>query len=125
VLAALTVFAVVAAGAATATISTTRGNAASRYATAAAALIHDKMEQLRALDPALNPADLTTGAHNDPLNPISDVGAAGGIYTRSWTVTRNSPRKGIADVRVTVSWNAPATRTLTSATYVCLTPTCK
>jgi prepilin-type N-terminal cleavage/methylation domain-containing protein len=124
VLAALTVFALVAAGAATGTIATIRGNTASRDATAAAALIHDKLEQLRALDPAGNPADLSAGQHNDPLNPVSDIGQAGGIYTRSWAVTRNSPRSGLAEVRVTVSWKDSAPRTLTSATYVCLTTTC-
>jgi len=125
VLAALTVFAIIAAGAATGTISTTRGNATSRHATAASALIHDQIEQLRALDPATNPAALTNGSHTDPLNPISDIGTAGGIFTRTWTVTRNSPRTGLADVRVTVTWKDPSSRTLTSATYVCLTATCK
>lgn len=124
VLAAVTVFALVAAGAAAGTIATIRGNATSRGVSEATALIHDKIEQLRALDPTGNPADLASGVHNDPLNPMNALGQAGGTYSRSWTVVRNSPRQGLAEVTLTVSWTDSRPRTLKSATYLCLTPTC-
>jgi prepilin-type N-terminal cleavage/methylation domain-containing protein len=124
VLAGVSVFAIIAAGAAAGTIATIRGNTASRDVTAAAALIHDKLEQLRALDPAANPADLTAGAHHDALNPINELAQRGGVFKRTWTVAANSPRRGLAEVKVTVTWSDPVPRTLSSATYVCLTRTC-
>lgn len=124
VLASLAIFAIIAAGTAAGTISTIRGNTASRDTSAASALIHDKVEQMRALDPAANPADLTAGVHQDARNPMTELGSPGGQYRRSWTVTRNSPRQGLAVVRVTVTWSDPTNRTLTSATYVCLSTTC-
>jgi len=124
VLAALTVFALVAAGAAAGTIATIRGNTASRDATIAAALIHDKIEQLRSLDPATNPADLTAGTHTDARNPMTALGQAGGIFTRSWKIVTNSPRQGLAEAKITVTWKDPQTRSMSSATYLCLTATC-
>lgn len=123
-LAALAIFALVAAGVAAGTIATLRGNSTSRDATAAAALIHDKLEQLRALDPAASPADLQPGRHVDPRNPLTPLGAAGGRYVRSWTVTVDSPRRGLAEVVVTVTWNDGVARTLRSATFVCRSATC-
>lgn len=124
VLAAITVFGIVAAGATVGTISTIRGNMVSRDATVAAALIQDKIEQLRALDPSTNPADLTSGLHNDPLSPLNDLGQTGGKYTRTWTVARNTPSLNMAQVTVTVTWADPAARSLVSSTFLCLTPTC-
>jgi prepilin-type N-terminal cleavage/methylation domain-containing protein len=123
-LAAVAIFAVIAAGAGVATVSTLRGNATSRDVTAAAALIHDKIEQLRALDPAAAPADLRAGEHVDARNPLTALGATGGSYRRSWTVTVDSPRRGLSEVVVTVSWNNGTARTLRSATYVCRSATC-
>lgn len=124
VLAAVTVFALIAAGTAAGTIASIRGSTASRSATVAAALIHDKIEQLRALDPATNPADLTPGAHVDPRSPMNELGVQGGIYTRVWTVVQDLPRRGLSTVLVTVMWNDGAPRTLRSGTYVCRTATC-
>jgi len=124
VLAAVSIFAIIAAGAATGTIATIRGNSASRNTAAAAALIHEKFEQLRAVDPTANPTDLTPGAHQDPANPLNELGLPGGIYSRTWTVIAGSPRKGLAEVRVTLNWNDRGPRTLSSATYVCQTATC-
>ena len=124
VLAAVTIFAIIAAGAAVGTITTIKGNTASRSVTAAAALIHDKMEQLRALAPAANPADLRAGEHTDPNNPLTELGVRGGRYQRTWTVTANSPRRGLSEVVVTVTWNDGVRRVLRSATYVCRSATC-
>lgn len=124
VLAAVTIFAIVAAGAAVGTITTIKGNATSRGVTAAAALIHDKIEQLRALDPTANPADLKAGAHADANNPLTELGARGGIYRRTWVVTPNSPRRGLSEIVITVEWSDGVPRTLRSATYVCRSATC-
>ncbi len=124
VLAAVTVFALVAAGTAVGTIASYRGATASRSTTVAAALIHDKIEQLRSLDPTTNPADLTSGLHNDPGNPLNEVGGSGGQYTRLWVVLPDTPRRGLSTVIVTIMWNDGAPRTLRSATYVCRSATC-
>lgn len=124
VLAAVTLFAIVATGLAATTIGTVGANNVSRQAAAATALMHDKMEQLRALDPATNPADLAAGSHSDPLNPLTPTGQGQGTYTRTWTVTANTPKTGLAQIAVTVSWKSPAARSITAATYVCQTATC-
>lgn len=123
VLASVTLFAIVAAAMGVQTITTIQANSASRATTAAVALIHDKMEQLRALDPAANPAALQPGAYGDP-NPLSEVGQAGSIFTRTWTITGNTPRLGMAEVVVTVNWKDPVPRTLRSSTFICRTATC-
>jgi len=124
VLAAVAIFGIVAAGATTGTIATIHGASASRMTSAAAALIHDRFERLRALDPAASPADLTAGAHADAQNPLTELGAPGGGYTRTWIVTRDTPRRGMADVRITVTWTHGGPRSLTGASYVCLSATC-
>lgn len=124
VLAAVSIFAIIAAGAAVGTVATIRGAATSRGVTAAAALIQDEIEQLRALDPAANPAELKPGEHSDANNPLTELGARGGIFRRSWTVTVDSPRRGLSEVVVTVAWTDGAPRTLRSATYVCRSATC-
>jgi prepilin-type N-terminal cleavage/methylation domain-containing protein len=124
VLAAITLFAVVATGLAATTVGTVKANNASRQTAAATALMHDKLEQLRALDPATNPPDLAAGSHNDPLNPLTPTGQAQGAYTRTWTVNRNTPKIGVAQIVVTVAWNGPAQHSITAVTYVCQTATC-
>ncbi len=123
VLASVTLFAIVAAAMGVQTISTIQANSSSRNITAAASLIHDKMEQLRALDPAASPAALQPGTYHDS-DPLTETGQTGGIFTRSWTITGNTPRRGIAEVVVTVDWKDPIPRTLRSTTYVCRTATC-
>jgi prepilin-type N-terminal cleavage/methylation domain-containing protein len=124
VLAGIAIFSVVAAGLASSTVATIRANAVSRDTATAAALIQDKLEQFRALDPAGNPADLTAGTHSDANNPVNALGAAGGSFTRKWTVTANTPRRGLSQVVVTVSWASAQRRTLTGVAYVCSTSTC-
>lgn len=80
-----------------------RYNAYSRTVAAATTLAHDKIEELQskvATDPAL-----TAGTHNDAGNPLSATGTAGGIYTRTWVVTDNTPIAGIKTIEVTVTWS--------------------
>lgn len=125
VLSSMAVFAIAAAGLASTTVTTTRSNTSARAATVASFLIHDKVEELRSLDPATNPADFVAGTHYDANNPMTAAGTAGGAYTRSWQVIPNSPAPGLAEVVVVVSWNTPdGTRTLRASTFICRTVTC-
>ncbi|OFV86646.1 MAG: hypothetical protein A3J75_06075 [Acidobacteria bacterium RBG_16_68_9] len=121
VLVGATLFSVIAAGLAVTTIGATKANTTSRDAAAASTLIYDKIEQFRA---DLNPADLDPGAHSDPNNPVSPLGAAGGMFTRTWVVTQNAARPGVHQVVVTVSWRHDGLRSLRGITYACGWPTC-
>jgi hypothetical protein len=47
---------------------------------------------------------LTLGNHIDPNNPIDENGAAGGIYTRSWTVSAGTGPTS-REIEVAVNWN--------------------
>ena len=124
VLAGITLFAIVSSGLAVSTISTIHSNTDSREMTTAAALVHDKLEAIRSLDPSGNPADLTTGTHSDAKNPLTPLGATGGTFTRTWTVTANTPSIKSTMVEVKVTFNGPETRTVTGVTYLCKTSTC-
>lgn len=124
-LAAMTLFAVVASALTASTVGTMKANYTSKQTAAASALIHDKIEQLRSLDPAANPADLQTGSHNDPLNPLTPLGQAQGAFTRTWAVTPNTPKVGLSQVAVSVSWTGSSgTRSVVGVTYVCRTASC-
>jgi prepilin-type N-terminal cleavage/methylation domain-containing protein len=124
VLAALSIFAVVAAGMAKGTIASLRTNGFSKETAMAAALVQDSIEKFRAIDPTTNSALLTAGTHADANNPITSLGAANGYFTRTWTVTANTPRTGMSQVVVNVSWTNDTTRTLTGVAYLCSTSTC-
>jgi len=125
VLASITVFAVAAAGLSTATVGTLRANTNSRDISAATALVQDKIEQLRALDPTANPADLRAGSHSDTLNPMTPLGAAGGYFTRTWVVTSSTPQLGLGEAVVTVTWRRAGTsRSVRAVTYFCQSSTC-
>lgn len=126
VVVALAVFSIIAAALGVASVSATRGDDVSKTTAAAAALVNDKIEQLRALDPSASPfpADLTAGNHSDPANPLTASGGSNGTYTRTWTVTENTPARGLAEVVVSLAWNTPTPRTLTGVTYVCTTAAC-
>ena len=81
----------------------TRYTEYSRTATTAMTLIHDEIEQLQAKGSA--DPEFTTGNHADPNNPITSMGAAGGTYTRTWTVTANTPMTGLKTVALQVTWS--------------------
>ncbi len=124
VLAGISIFSLVAAGLAANSIAAIKSNRISRGLSVAATLAQDKLEQLRALDPSTNPADLTAGFHADPSNPLSATGQTGGPYTRRWTVTADTPSLGLATVVVTVSWTEGATRTVRMVGYLCSSQAC-
>jgi prepilin-type N-terminal cleavage/methylation domain-containing protein len=124
VLVSVSLFSIVAAGLATTTVGTTRNNNISKNVVAASALVNDKIEQLRSFDPDTNPADLTAGTHDDPANPITATGTAGGWFTRRWVVTKDTPATGLSTVVVTVSWSGNTTRSINGVTYVCTSRIC-
>jgi prepilin-type N-terminal cleavage/methylation domain-containing protein len=124
VLSSVTIFGVVAMGAAAGTMSTIRGNTVSRMNLTASQLIYDQVEKFRALDPTDGPAEFAQGTHADANNPIDANGDSGGKFNRSWQVTRNSPSFGLAEITVTVSWTDTRERSIAAATYVCLQENC-
>jgi len=124
VCASITVFGLIVGGLTSSTIGIVRTTATSRHSTAAAALIQETVERFRAIDPATEPAEFAAGYHADPNNPINGYGEEGGSYLRSWTVTRNNPQAGVAQVVIEVTWSDPKPRTLTAITFVCQTDTC-
>jgi prepilin-type N-terminal cleavage/methylation domain-containing protein len=123
-LASLAIFGIVAGGLAANSISVMRYNHVSHTLSMATALAQDEIEQLRALDPSTNPAVLTVGTHQDANNPITSVGASGGRFTRSWTLTRDAPVPGIATVIVNVAWTDSVPHNVQLLTYYCQTTTC-
>ncbi len=135
VLSSLALFAVVASGLTTMTVSNIKLDTNSRTIAAATALLQNRIEQIRAIVPVVNtvPADLTIGTHNDPSNPMTALGGANGTFTRTWTVTTVpqylngavvGARPGIVQVAVTVTWSTPTAGSVTAVTYACLTSTC-
>ena len=120
-LVALGLIAIAAGNLAATSVTSVKRNGTSRAISTASALIQDKLEHLRALDGASNPADLTPGQHTDAANPIV---AAGGRFTRAWNVTASSPRRGMATVVVSVTWMGREASTIRGVTYVCTTATC-
>jgi hypothetical protein len=124
ILAGVAIFALVASGSMVLSIGSMKATTMSRQATAAATLIYDKVDQLRALDPVTNPADLAAGSHSDPLNPLAENGQTGGRFTRTWFVTEDSPAIGLSEVVITVLWEDYGTRTIRGTTYVCRRAAC-
>jgi prepilin-type N-terminal cleavage/methylation domain-containing protein len=125
VLTGLSIFAVIAAGLASSTVATLRANQLSKETTAAASLVQDAIERFRSIDPAANSELLTAGAHVDVNNPLTEMGLAGGYFTRVWVVTTNLPRTGMKTVRVYVSWNSHGDQhTVNGVAYLCATSTC-
>jgi len=88
-------------------VAMTRG----RNITTATNLAQEKMEELMGVP--FSAADLTAGAHADPVNPI------GRHFTRNWTVTDNTPIQGMKTVAVSVSFEtASSDSTVTLRTFV-------
>lgn len=124
VLSSVTIFGLVASGAAVGTISSIKGNTTSRMTLAASSLIHDQVEAFRALDSDADPAEFAVGFHWDPNTPVTEHGDAGGKFYRYWMVNRDTPEIGMAEIVITVTWTDTELRTLSSSTYVCLSGDC-
>ncbi|MGD8961623.1 MAG: prepilin-type N-terminal cleavage/methylation domain-containing protein [Desulfobacterales bacterium] len=81
----------------------TKNNTTANIMTQATMLARSQVEQLENSDITTS-ADLTLGNHIDPNNPIDENGAAGGIYTRSWTVSAGTGPTS-REIEVAVNWN--------------------
>lgn len=96
VLISMTIFSIAILGLAIGASSVMRANKTSYFSTIAISLAQDKLEELKA-----NPATLTSCSTNcDSPVPIHD----GVAFTRTWTVTPNSPAAGVSQVDVQVNW---------------------
>jgi prepilin-type N-terminal cleavage/methylation domain-containing protein len=103
VLIAIAVFSVGILAVASMQLVNTQNNTTANIMTQATMLARAQMEQLANSDIAAS-ADLTPGTHADPNNPIDENGAAGGIYTRTWTVAAGSGPSS-REIEVRVNWN--------------------
>jgi type IV pilus assembly protein PilV len=89
------------------------GNSRSAFMTAATYLAEDKIEELRNTD------YMAITAAGSPENDIDELGNAGGIYSRSWTVVNDSPGLLMKTVAVTVNWEERGVNhTLTITTVI-------
>jgi len=65
-------------------------------------VLMDLIEEMQSL--VVTAPELAAGTYNDANNPLTATGATGGIYTRTWQVTNNTPIAGIKTLEVTVTW---------------------
>ena len=106
------------------TVTVTRTTKTSDGLAAANALAVQKLEQLRSMP--LGAAQHASGNYADASNPLRADGTAGGVYTRTWTVSaNNTPTFGVKTVIVTVAWQDSRAHTTRIAAYVrCQTIPC-
>jgi type IV pilus assembly protein PilV len=117
VMASITIVAIVAGGLTATTITTIKSNAVSRDTMEAVSLAQDRIEQFRAMSFPAQIGQLVSGSDTVP-------GASGNAtFTRRWVVS-GGPTGGLSQVTVTVSWQAPAPRSVSSVGYICRTATC-
>jgi Tfp pilus assembly protein PilV len=94
VLAAIAVFAVVVIGLSPTLLNARKVADLSKNQSIATTLAEDKIEQIRTLSTVVSGGD----------GPLNADGTSGGIFSRTWTVTANSPTTKISRVEVAVSW---------------------
>ena len=73
--------------------------------TEAATLAQFKLEEFIHRTSATAGETFAAGTTQDPDNPIDEMGDAGGIFTRSWTFTNDSPVPNAQELVITVTWN--------------------
>jgi type IV pilus assembly protein PilV len=107
ILVSLVIFALAVLGIAVGATSVMRGNQVALYSTIATDLAQDKLEDLKAQTP-------TTISSGGPVtNTLNGV-----TFSRTWTVTPNSPVAGVRRIDVTVTWSDYQSRTLTISSAV-------
>ncbi len=103
VLIAMAVFAIGFLAVGTMVVSTTRNNTTGNIVTQATMLASETLEDLKSTP------DISTlvvgGPYLDANNPIDARGNAGGIYTRSWSISDPVGQNTSRRIEVTVSWN--------------------
>lgn len=110
VLAAVCVFALVVVGLSPSLLSTQRAASFSKNQSIAAALAADKIEQFR----ALAPGSISDGSDG----PFNANGSSGGIFTRTWSVTANTPLSDVSQVAITTSWRDRPNSSVTLVTLI-------
>lgn len=92
-------------------------NSASEHLTSAIFLAEAKMNQLK----TDGYSSLGNGTFSDANNPIDEQGQAGGIFTRTWTVS--SMGVNTKQVTVTISWQDQVGGNRSSSLHTILTDT--
>ena len=100
-LVAIVIFSIMFLGLNTLLISVIKNNSLNKKITTATTLARDKIEDLK--NKGYTSSDLSVGSHSDPNNPINEMGATGGTFTRNWTVAEASSMK---NVNVSILWDS-------------------
>ena len=109
IVAAVSVFAVAVVGLSPSLLGARKFAELGKNQSIATALAQDKIEELR--------VSSTVNSGSD--GPLQPSGASGGIFSRSWTVSANSPVSNVNRVIVTVTWpERPDTSSVTLVTLV-------
>jgi type IV pilus assembly protein PilV len=82
-----------------------RSNDLANRTTQAVALAQIKLEEFIHRTSSTGGETFAAGTTQDDDNPIDQNGDAGGIFTRSWTFTDDSPVPNAQTVEITVNWN--------------------
>lgn len=106
VLISMTIFAIAVLGLAIGAGSVMRANQTSYFSTIAVNLGQDKLEEVKA-----NPATLASGG------PVTDT-VDGVVFTRTWTVTPDSPALGVSQIDVQITWTDYTTHNVTVSSAV-------
>ncbi len=102
IMTALAIMVIALLGLASVTVMVVKGNAFSKTLTAATILAKDRMEQLK----NTGYASLASGTDYAAIDAtVHSTRAADSLYTRTWTVNRNSPASDMTTIDVTVEWN--------------------
>jgi len=105
VLVAMAIFSVAVLGLATGATSIMRANKTSYLNTVATNLAQDKLEQLK----ATTVANITSCSSSCDSPAVTNKNVT---FTRTWTVTTNSPATGVNRIDVTVEWQDYTSHTL-------------
>lgn len=105
ILVALAIFTVAILGVAVSATTVIQANQRSFHNTLATNLAQDKIEELRA-----NPSAVGNGSDSETLNGVS--------FSRTWTVSANTPVSGKSTVTVTVTWTGYGTHAVTVSTVI-------
>lgn len=111
VLVAMAIFSVAILGLAIGATSIMKANQTSYFNTVAANLAQDKLEQLK----ATTVANITScsSSCDSPAPKYKNV-----TFTRTWTVTANSPTNGVNRLDVSVQWKDYTNHTLTASSAI-------
>ena len=102
ILVALTVFSIASVALTSGVVTSIRVNNTSEHLTQATILAQDKLEALLAAAPIF-------AAGND--TPRSG-------FTRTWTITSDTPQAGVSQINVSVSWADSSSHTITVTTVI-------